>query len=103
MGKYQVVLTEKAESDMESIYDYIATESLAPEAAIGQYDRIANQILTLTDMPARIGVMNSEPEHTLKVRKMPVGDYYVLFQIRESQVVVLRVLHCRQDVEKKLF
>lgn len=42
-------------------------------------------------------------EHTLKVRKMSVDGYYILFQIRGSQVVVLRVLHCRQDIEGKLF
>lgn len=83
MGKYQVVITEKAETDMESICYYIATEGMAPEAAMGQYNRIANQILALTEMPARIRVMDSEPEHTLKVRKMPVDEYYVLFQIKD--------------------
>ena len=47
--------------------------------------------------------MDSEPEHTLKVRKMSVDEYYVLFQIRGEQVIILRVLHCRQDIEGKLF
>lgn len=103
MGKYQVLMTEKAETDMENIYNYIATEDLALEAAMAQYDRIASQILTLSEMPARIRVMDSEPEHTLKVRKLSVDDYYVLFQIRENQVLILRVLHCRQDIEGKLF
>ncbi len=56
MGKYQVVITEKAEIDMESIYYYVATKSLAPDAAMEQYNRIANQILTLTDMPAKIRI-----------------------------------------------
>lgn len=31
-----------------------AIEGLAPEAAMGQYTRIADQILTLTEMPERI-------------------------------------------------
>ena len=34
---------------------------------------------------------------TLEVAK------YVLFQIRESQVVLLRVLNCMQDLEGKFF
>lgn len=103
MDKYQVFLTEKAETDMESIYYYIASEGLAPETAMGQYNRIADKILSLAEMPERIRVMDSEPEHTLKVRKMLVDEYYVLFQIREKQVAVLRVLHCKQDIEGKLF
>ena len=52
---------------------------------------------------SRVRVMDSEPEHTLKVRKMSVDEYYVLFQIRGEQVIILRVLHCRQDIEGKLF
>lgn len=51
--------------------------------AMEQYNPIANQILALSDMPARIRIMDSEPEHTLKIRKMSVGSYYILFQIRE--------------------
>lgn len=103
MGEYQVLMTEKAETDMENIYNYIALENLAPEAAMAQYDRIASQILTLSDMPARIRVMDAEPEHTLKVRKLSVDEYYILFQIRGNQVIILRVMHCRQDIEGKLF
>ena len=96
-------MTEKAEKDMENLYNYIAVEDLAPEAAMAQYNRIAGQIMALSEMPARIRIMDSEPEHTLKVRKMSVDEYYVLFQIRGEQVIILRVLHCRQDIEGKLF
>lgn len=103
MEKYQVFMTEKAEMDMESIYYYIATECMEPEAAMEQYDRIASQIMILAEMPARIRIMDSEPEHTWKVRGMPVDEYDVLFQIRGDRVIVLRVLHCKQDMEGKLF
>lgn len=103
MEKYQVLMTEKAEKDMENLYNYIAVEDQAPQAAMAQYNRIAGQIMALSEMPARVRVMDSEPEHTLKVRKMSVDEYYVLFQIRGEQVIILRVLHCRQDIEGKLF
>lgn len=103
MEKYQVLMTEKAEKDMENLYNYIAVEGLAPEVAMAQYNRIADQIMALSEMPARIRVMDSEPEHTLKVRKLSVDEYYVLFQIKGKQVFILRVLYCRQDIEGKLF
>ncbi len=44
MKRYQVQITDKALSDMEEIYDYIAKKLQAPDAAIGQYNRIANAI-----------------------------------------------------------
>lgn len=103
MDKYQIMMTEKAETDMEDIYYYILKESMEPEVALKQYNRIVNQILTLTDMPARIRVMDSEPEHTLQVRKLVFEEYYILFQIKGCKVIVLRVLHCKQDIEGKLF
>ncbi len=51
MGQYEVCITDEALSDMESIYDYISYSLQAPETAKGQYDRIANAILTLETFP----------------------------------------------------
>ena len=47
MEKYTVNITDDAIADMENIYNYIAYELLAPENAKGQYDRIADAILSL--------------------------------------------------------
>ncbi len=43
--EYNVVITGEAEKDMEDIYNYIALELLSPENAMGQYNRIAEEIL----------------------------------------------------------
>jgi plasmid stabilisation system protein len=42
MVKYRVDITDEALGDMESIYEYIAFKLLAPENAMGQYNRIAD-------------------------------------------------------------
>ena len=47
---------------MEDIYNYIALELLSPDNAIGQYNRIADEILTLDVFPQRYRIMDSEPE-----------------------------------------
>ena len=46
MKQYKVEITEEALQDMEDIYNYIAIDLLASENAMGQYDRIADEILT---------------------------------------------------------
>ena len=38
---------------MESLYEYIVFKLLAPENAMGQYNRIADAILTLESYPER--------------------------------------------------
>ena len=47
MKQYKVEITKEALQDMEDIYNYIAIDLLAPNNAMGQYNRIADEILTL--------------------------------------------------------
>ncbi|MCL2699469.1 MAG: hypothetical protein FWE68_04080 [Defluviitaleaceae bacterium] len=45
MRRYEVLISDKANEDMEAIHNYIAETLLAPVAAAKQYDRIAEAIL----------------------------------------------------------
>jgi len=42
-----VEITNEALADMEQLYNHIALKLLAPENAMGQYNRIADEILKL--------------------------------------------------------
>lgn len=70
MTHYKTHITDGALNDMESIYEYIAEELLAPDTAMGQYNRIADTIETLDQMPERIKLMESEPERTRGLRRL---------------------------------
>jgi len=47
MKRYVVEITDEALLDMEKLYNHIALNLSAPENAIGQYNRIADEILKL--------------------------------------------------------
>ncbi len=47
MEKYVVDITDDALADMDALYEHIAKKLQAPENAMGQYNRIADAILTL--------------------------------------------------------
>lgn len=47
MDKYKVKLNPRAIRELNSIYEYIVNEKLAPENAKGQVDRIKKLILNL--------------------------------------------------------
>ena len=70
MTHYKTHITDEALNDIESIYEYIAEELLAPDTAMGQYNRIADTIETLDQMPERIKLMESEPERTRGLRRL---------------------------------
>ena len=69
---------------------------------MGQYNRIADAILKLDEMPERFRVMDSEPEHSRGVRRMLVDNYSVFYIIEEDSVVVTDVLYTPSDIGRRL-
>ena len=51
--KYQISLTHQAESDLQSIYRYIAVDLLSPQNAAGLLERLEKSIASLDQMPER--------------------------------------------------
>ncbi len=102
MKHYTVQITDKALADMEGIYEYIAINLQAPENALGQYNRIAEAIEELNVFPERVRIMESEPEHTMGLRQLPVDNYSVFYVVKEERVIVARVLYSACDLGKRL-
>jgi len=102
MKQYKVLISDKANAEMESIYEYIAETFFDPETAARQYDRIADAILTLEEMPERIKLMDSEPERTKGLRALKVDNYSVLFVIKIDTVLIVRVLYSASNISKRL-
>ena len=102
MKRFTVNITDEALADMEALYDYIAKVKLAPENAMGQYNRIADAILTLDEFPDRYGLFDSEPEHTMGIHRMVVDNYLVCYVIDTKVVTVTDVLYGASDVHNRL-
>lgn len=102
MKRYKVKITQGAMQDMEDIYNYIAIDLLSPDSAMGQYDRIANEILKLDMFPKRFKIIESGPERGMELRRMLVDNYSVFYTIREDCVIVTNVLYTATDIEARL-
>ena len=102
MKQYKVESTREALRDMEHIYNYIAIDLLAPENAMGQYNRIADEILSLDTFPERFRIMDSEQEKRMELRRMLVDNYSVFYTIRDERVIVTDVLYTASDIEARL-
>ena len=102
MRHYEVLISDKANEDIESIYRYIAETLLVPDPAAKQYDRITEGILSLENMPERIKVMDSEPEHSKGLRPLVVDNYTIFFVIRIETVYITRVLYSASNISKRL-
>lgn len=102
MDKYEVEITNEALENMDKIYNYITKTLLAPENAIGQYDRIANAILTLGTFPENYKLFDSEPEHSWGLHRMVVDNYLVCYLIDPGIVTITDVLYGASDVPTRL-
>ena len=102
MEKYEVNITDEALDDMEKIYEYIAFELFSPENAMGQYNRIADAILTLDSLPDRFALFESEPEHSWGMRRMVVDNYLVCYIVDTGIVTVTDVLYGASNVHVRL-
>jgi plasmid stabilization system protein ParE len=102
MKHYEVLISDKANGDMEAIYDYIAETFHAPITAAKQYNRIADAILSLEEMPERIKLMDSEPERSKGLRALIVDNYSVFFVVKAETVYIVRVLYSASDISKRL-
>ena len=102
MEMYEVNITDEALDDMEKIYKYIAFELLSPENAMGQYNRIADAILTLDSLPDRFALFESEPERSWGMRRMVLDNYLVCYIVDPGIVTVTDVLYGASNVHVRL-
>jgi len=100
--QYRVEITEHALVDMEQLYNHIAYVLRAPENAMGLYNRIAERILKLDVFPERFRIMDSEPEHSMEIRRMLVDNYSVFYVIKDDRVIVTDVLYSASDIKNRL-
>jgi plasmid stabilization system protein ParE len=102
MKHYEVFISDKADDDMEAIYKYISDTLSAPVAAAKQHDRISEAMLTLEEMPERIKIMDSEPEHSQGLRPLIVDNYTIFYVVKSDRVNIVRILYSASDISRRL-
>ena len=88
LDKYKVKVNPRAIRDLDNIYEYIASEKLAPENAKGQVERIKESILGLDTFPQSHQERNEGRYAGKGYRQLIIDNYIVIFRINESQKTV---------------
>lgn len=100
--RYEVLLTEDAQYDLNDIYDYIARHD-APAKAEYVLDKIAEVVESLADLPQR-GVY---PKELLALgiqdyREIFFKPYRVIYRIIEQRVYIYLIADGRRGFQKLL-
>ena len=101
---FKVSYSAEARQDLRDIYEYIAYELLAPEAAARQTERIMKTARSLEQMPMRHKLYQEEPWHSQGLRVLPVDNYLVFYLPDEinATVSIIRIMYGGRDIDKQL-
>ena len=91
MKEYRVNITPTAEKDLEQRYLQIAEDS--PENAVNWYLGLVDAIGKLDVMAERCPIAPEDVDLQLGIRHLIVGQYRVLYWIKNNQVDVLHIRH----------
>lgn len=102
MITYHVQYSAEAVEDLRNIYQYIAEELQAPQAAQGQADRIRKAIRALNSFPSRFAAVDWEPWASMGMRKVPVDNYLVFYLVQneDSTVTIVRIFYAGRNIEE---
>lgn len=97
---YEVEVSEQADRDLREIFENIAFELQSPENAIGQLDRLEEQILSLDAMPKRYRKYEKEPWKSRELHILPVDNYVILYIPNSDKkvVTILRVMYAGRNL-----
>jgi addiction module RelE/StbE family toxin len=97
MGK--IKWTEKSNSHLQAIYDYIARDSKT--YAIRFIRSLIKATIKLETMP-RIGRIVPEFEN-YGLREVIYQNYRIVYRITDEDVEILAVLHCSREFKKAFY
>ena len=89
-----VVQTRTSLRDINRIWDYIAETS--PQRASKFVRRIKEKLALLAENPM---MGRARPELADDLRSFPVEKYVIFYRPVEEGIIVVRVVHSRQEIE----
>lgn len=90
-------LAPAAESELDAIWLYLATQSGNVEIADRFIDSITSQFCILSNYP-HLG-RNRDLELRPGLRSFPVGNYIILYQFIDGDILILHVIHGSRNIE----
>ena len=101
-SRFEVLLTEGAEQDLEAIYDYIAEFDCVANA-----NRVLDQLMKVVASLSRFPERGSYPKELLAVgikeyRQTSFKPYRMIYRVTGNQVIIHLIADGRRDMQSVL-
>ncbi|HLB88638.1 MAG TPA: type II toxin-antitoxin system RelE/ParE family toxin [Terriglobales bacterium] len=90
-------LAPQVEAELDDIWYYVAKESGNIEIADGVIDSITERFFLLASHP----YLGRRRDEDLRpgLRTFPVGEYVIIYRVKDDDVLILHVAHGRRNIE----
>lgn len=92
MSEFNVSYTEKALSDLDDIYNYIANNLKEPQIASKLVSRLTKAIDDLSFMAESYHFYTEEPFYSQGMRYFTEGNYCIFYKVQDKTAFVIRIL-----------
>ena len=91
MDKYSVKLMNRAQRDLDGVYAYIARTLLEPGTAVTLVEKIAEELLSLEQMPYRCQERKNGIYANRGYRQLLIGNFTAVYRVDEAKKLVIIV------------
>ena len=93
----RLVYLDSALDDLDSIMEYIATESRSLEIGLRLTDALRAQCATLARLPGTLG--RPRPELQPGIRSFPIQGHVIFFRYEAEALHIINILHGHRDID----
>lgn len=99
---YKILITEKAEQDLDGIIQYLVGKLCNPDAAIHLLDAVEQLYGRLSETPFMYALCSHSLLSDREYRKAVLGGYLMLYRVEENTVFVERYFSDLEDYIQRL-
>ena len=104
MASNRYNITEKAETDIDEVIEYISVSLCNPQAANDLLDEIEKAIGNALTFPEMYQLLDNELASREDLRKIHVGNYVLVYSYDQNNAIItiLRFVFGRRNLERLL-
>lgn len=98
---YSIIYAPQAFLDLTELYEYIRFTLQVPKTAEKQVNHIRSAVRSLETMPMRYPLVGWEPWCSKGIRRVPIDNYTVFYQVDENKttVTIIRIFYSGRNIE----
>ncbi len=102
IGNYRVIVTDDVQNDLDNFVYYLLVEKLNEQAAKALLDDYDASIDRLSEVAGALKQLDDSELSDYRKLRLKKHNYYLLYRIVGKNVIVDRMFHDLQDLDKAM-